>query len=569
MIDASIGPRQAATVMPWFKRSRVCIFAMTLLSQGPSALGDEWKDCVLSPTPRRLSACTRLADRPNAEPKTVAKALIFRGQAYRNRGDNQRAIADYNRARQLDPGQSLLILGLTLTAKGEFDLAATALEDRTRQAPKDAIAHNALGNVRLRRNELDRAIDAYSAAAKADPSFAFAYRNRGYVLGVKRERDRAIEDFNKAIALNPTFEDAYNSRGVVLDAMGERKRAIADFDKAIELDPGFARPYNNRGNVHRQNGETDKALADYNTAIRLDPRFSPTYFNRGDLFARRKEVDKALADFREVVKLGADNDGDRRRKELAAERIDRMLRQQGQPGVARGRVALVIGNSAYKHTSKLANPKNDARSMAAAFRRLGFASVLEHYDLSREQTLRVLRDFGDVAERAEWAVVFFAGHGIEMQGVNYIIPVDAKLARDTDVEDEAISLSKLQAKADAANKLGLVILDACRNNPFAARMIRSMGATRSVGRGFAPVEPEGNVLVVYAAKHGTTALDGDGSNSPFTASLLGNIEEPQLEINFLFRRVRDAVRKVTNRQQEPFIYGSLTSEPLYFRTATP
>jgi uncharacterized caspase-like protein len=141
------------------------------------------------------------------------------------------------------------------------------------------------------------------------------------------------------------------------------------------------------------------------------------------------------------------------------------------------------------------------------------------------------------------------------------------LKRDTHAADEAVSLDRIQAKVDGATKLGLVILDACRNNPFLARMART-GGTRSVGRGLATTEPEGNVLVAYSAKHGTFAEDGAGGHSPFTEALLAYLEEAGLEINLLFRKVRDEVRKKTDRRQDPFIYGSLGSEPLYFRSAT-
>jgi uncharacterized caspase-like protein len=187
--------------------------------------------------------------------------------------------------------------------------------------------------------------------------------------------------------------------------------------------------------------------------------------------------------------------------------------------------------------------------------------------VTHKELQQALRDFGDLAEKAEWAVVFFAGHGIEVNGMTYLIPVDAALRRDTHVADETIPLTQIQGKVDAAAKLGLVILDSCRNNPFIAKMTRAAGATRSIGQGLARIEPEGNVLVAYAAKHGTTALDGDGANSPFTKALLASIEEPNLEVNFLFRRVRDDVRMSTKRQQEPFLYGSLGSEPLYFKSA--
>jgi hypothetical protein len=227
------------------------------------------------------------------------------------------------------------------------------------------------------------------------------------------------------------------------------------------------------------------------------------------------------------------------------------------------RVALVIGNGAYRSAPSLPNPSNDASDMAASLSRLGFAVTrLDHagFDAMR----RALLDFGRRARDAEMAVVFFAGHGMELGGENWLIPVDAELRTDADVEQEAIALKNVIASVDGAARLGLVILDACRNNPFDARMQRA-GRTRAVARGLARIEPLGNVLVAYAAKDGTTAADGTGRNSPFTAALLNNIETPGLEVNFLFRNVRDEVMAATRREQQPFVYGSLSREAIYLK----
>jgi uncharacterized caspase-like protein len=228
------------------------------------------------------------------------------------------------------------------------------------------------------------------------------------------------------------------------------------------------------------------------------------------------------------------------------------------------RVALVIGNSNYSDVGELANPSNDARIVAAALRRIGFAEVIERYDLDLAGMSRAIKEFGDKTADAGWAVVYYAGHGTEVNGVSYLVPTDAKLLRDTHVADEALPLDRVLAKVEHAKRLRLVILDACRNNPFVARMIRTAGSTRSVGRGLALVEPEGGVLVAYSAKHGTLADDGDGANSPFAKALAAYLEEPGLEINLLFRKVRDRVMKDTGGAQEPFTYGSLGVEELYF-----
>lgn len=170
---------------------------------------------------------------------------------------------------------------------------------------------------------------------------------------------------------------------------------------------------------------------------------------------------------------------------------------------------------------------------------------------------RAISDFAEMASDANVAVVYFAGHGIEVDGANYVIPVDAKLSRDFDIEDEAISLDRILKSIEPTKRLRLVILDACRDNPFLKTMKRTI-ASRSIGRGLAKVEPAiSDTLIAFAAKAGSVALDGDAKNSPFTAALLHNIAAPGLDLRIAFGRVRDEVLKVTNRHQEPFVYGSL------------
>ena len=167
----------------------------------------------------------------------------------------------------------------------------------------------------------------------------------------------------------------------------------------------------------------------------------------------------------------------------------------------------------------LSNPVNDGAAMATMFRRAGFDVVDSRHDLSALETRRALRDFADRASDADVAVVYYAGHGIEVDGANYLIPVDAKLERDNDMYDEAFSLDRILVAVEPAKQLQLVILDACRDNPFARNMKSSL-ASRAIGRGLAKIEPNGpNTLIAYSAKAGSTAEDGDGKNSPFTLAL--------------------------------------------------
>src|SRR5580704_6759462 len=228
-----------------------------------------------------------------------------------------------------------------------------------------------------------------------------------------------------------------------------------------------------------------------------------------------------------------------------------------EPAFAGKRVALVLGNSAYQNVPRLTNPANDAALMADTFKKAGFDVVVSQQDLGALETRRVLRDFSDSAAGADIAVIYYAGHGIEVDGTNYLIPVDAKLERDNDVFDEAFSLERVMLAVEPAKKLRLVILDACRDNPFSKTMRRTV-ALRSIGRGLAQVEPAGsNTLIAYAAKAGSTAQDGDGKDSPFTTALSQHLITPGLDVRKAFGFVRDDVIKATANRQEPFVYGSL------------
>lgn len=233
------------------------------------------------------------------------------------------------------------------------------------------------------------------------------------------------------------------------------------------------------------------------------------------------------------------------------------------------RVALLIGNSSYSAVAKLVNPPNDVAAMKQAFEAAGFDKVTPAVDLGHDDFIKALRSFEDDAQDSDVAVVYYSGHGLEMNGENYLIPVDAQLHADRDVEDEAISLERVLHAVSGARRLKLVILDACRNNPFSASMKRSAG-TRSLDRGLGRVEPEGSdTLVAFAAKAGTVALDGDGQNSPFAVGLAKHLFEPGVDIRLALGRVRDEVLGATRRQQEPFTYGSLGGDAVALSKVDP
>lgn len=226
------------------------------------------------------------------------------------------------------------------------------------------------------------------------------------------------------------------------------------------------------------------------------------------------------------------------------------------------RVALVIGNADYK-IAALESPVSDAVAVAEAIgQQLRFDKVILKRDLSAEGFREALRELARETRGAEVGLLYFAGHGLEVGGRNYLIPVDARLKAARDVELEAIALDTVLAQLDGVTALKLVILDSCRNNPFPL----AGAGTRSVGIGLARIEPEGNTLVAYAAKHGTMAEDGTiGGHSPFTTALLRHIAMPGLEVRQLFGYVRDDVVAATGQRQQPYVYGTLGGQGLFLR----
>jgi uncharacterized caspase-like protein len=259
------------------------------------------------------------------------------------------------------------------------------------------------------------------------------------------------------------------------------------------------------------------------------------------------------------------------------------------PARADTRIALVVGNSDYKYVSPLSNPANDAKLIAKTLAGLGFKLVGNgrQLDLTKPQFDQAVQDFGNAIQGADVALFYYAGHGVQVRGANFLVPVSANPTREVDVDFQMLDVNLVLREMEYGRaKLNLVILDACRNNPFRmapgneesgsrggtgnpVRMAPADGRSRGIGsRGLAAVEPSGAgaVLVAFAARDGTTADDGV-DHSPFTQALLTHIETPGLDIGILFRRVRDSVLARTNNVQEPFVYGSLPGQEFYFKQA--
>jgi hypothetical protein len=231
---------------------------------------------------------------------------------------------------------------------------------------------------------------------------------------------------------------------------------------------------------------------------------------------------------------------------------------------AEQRVALVIGNSAYTAVATLPNPANDARAVAESLRRLGFeVTALTNGD--KRAMDEALRAFGRRAAAAEVAMVFYAGHGVQVDGRNYLVPVDAHPPQQAqDLRYDFVDVGAVMDELSGARRLRIVVLDACRDNPIATQLNRSLGRALGGARGLAAPADMDNTLIAYATAADATAADGEGAHSPFTEALLEHIGDPGLDIRLMFGRVRDKVRRATANRQNPFVYVSLGGDSFAF-----
>ena len=234
------------------------------------------------------------------------------------------------------------------------------------------------------------------------------------------------------------------------------------------------------------------------------------------------------------------------------------------PAWAEGRLALVIGNGAYTAVDRLANPAADARAVAERLRALGF-EVTEGTDLTKAAMDQLIRRFGEQASQADVVAVFYAGHGIQVSGRNYLAPVDVKApAREQDLRYDFVDVDAIMDAMSGARLLRIVMLDACRDNPLAAGLSRGLGRGLGTSRGLALPAGLDNVLIAYATAPDAVAADGAGAHSPFTQALLAHIEDPGLDVRLMFGRVRDDVRRATRNQQNPFVSVSMGGEGFAF-----
>jgi hypothetical protein len=389
-----------------------------------------------------------------------------------------------------------------------------------------------------------------------------------------------------AVSLN-NLAGLYADQSRYADAEPLYQRALAINEKVLGRDhPAVVRSLTNLADLYQKHGQAAEGLPLIQRALQLNSKDARALETRARIREALDDFSDALTDYKGALALDPElkesRDGlDRITAKLAALQANNATPPAAQtpasppdvapapspartPAVLGKRVALVIGNGAYQKAPKLNNPIKDATAMAGMLKALGF-DVVEHQNLGFLELRRAIKEFSNTVRGADAAVVYFSGHGIEVDGTNYLIPVDAILETDIDVPDETYSLDRLLKVLEPAKRLRLVMLDACRDNPFARSMKRSV-SVRAVSLGLAPVELTGaNTLIAFAAKAGSYALDGqEGANSPYATALLNNLATPGLDLRIALGRVRDDVLKATNSRQEPYLYGSLGGEEIYF-----
>jgi Flp pilus assembly protein TadD len=532
----------------------------------PSAAADDLESCIKGTGDTRISACTKIIER-------LPKA----GFAYNNRGNEW-------------------------LKKGEYDRAIADYDQAIRIQPKSASALNGRGVARREKGEFDRALVDHDEAIRLSPKRAEYYNNRGIALREKGELDRATADYDQAIELDPKYANPLNNRGVVWKLKGDLERALTDYSEAIRLNPNYALAYNNRGDAWAAKGDLQRALADLSEAVRINPRFITALADRGSVYEKLGNVAAARADFNAALALSAKGIIAKHAQERARTRLAALsasppaaaTRPVTQPAVAAApptpaalpaasprtqtataplpaplpaprdasgrRVALVIGNSNYSDLRKIPNPQNDAEDLAAALKGVGF-EVLTGIDLKRNAMEDIFIRFARMARQSETALVFYAGHGLQYQGINYLTPVDSKVEDVTDLR-KLISLQDVIGDLQGASRVRILIVDACRDNEAIAQLASRLPASRSaaLNRGLARIEGADGTLIAFATQPNRVAADGAGRNSPFTQALLKHLPTPGLELRTLMARVRADVVDLTGGGQRPEVWDSLVGE---------
>jgi tetratricopeptide (TPR) repeat protein len=538
-------------------------FAQSRAQLGPLCTSEN------TPADAQIDACSKIIALKAFSGAQLATVYFWRAVGWNKKGDYAHVIADTTEAIRLKPEQALYNMrGSAYFDKGEYDIAIADFNDALKLGPPSGIIFHNRGNAWRGKGDYAKAVADYDMAIKLNPGQAFSYKNRGASKEALGDLDGALADINEAIRLNPALPSPLIDRTVIWRAKGDFDRAIADGSEAIRLaknpPPNIMTPpnsvvisaYIHRALAYEAKGDYEHAKADFATT--LEPVASDAASKANQATAR--------------VRLSLLTDAG-----AAPSPREALASPSGQktspsapvvmPAGGGKRVALVIGNGAYANVKALPNPPNDARAIARSLRDIGFA-VSEGIDLDRPAMQKMTRDFLREAVRAQIAVVYYAGHGVQIDGRNYLIPVDAKLETGHTVTETMIDMDTILAALDDPVRTNILIFDACRNNPLEPQTASS-APDRAVAAGPGLAAPASlgpgatfgaGTLIAFATAPGQVALDGEGANSPFSAALSRHIGTPGLDVQQMLTRVRAEVVAATQKKQVPWSNSSLLGE---------
>jgi tetratricopeptide (TPR) repeat protein len=538
-----------------------------------------------------IAACSRLIAGGKLKGAPLANAYTWRATYFSQKGDIDRALSDADARLRLTPadGNAFQNRASFWLIKRDYVRAIRDADEAVRLSPQDPDAWNIRAFSKQQAHDYAGAIADYDQAIKINPKAAGVYSNRGNAWQLNDDLTRALADHDRAVALDP--KDAthwYNRAGAQREA-GNLDKALSDAEKAGALAPKLAQVHAERGLIYRLKDDLPRAMAAYGRALSLDPNLISAYAARGLAHEASGDIDSAKRDFQTalniatggVVKSGAGGGplyfdaGSHRYHDIARARLAVLAAAVGGAAVpparadnAGRRVALVIGNGAYMSAGALANPAKDAAAIARNLKAMGF-ELSEGIDLDRAGMTRVIGEFLRNATNARIAVLFYAGHGIQIEGKNYLLPVDARIESGAELTADMTDLDTILAGLDDQVRTNIVILDACRDNPTIKNVTRVAGSSRSVNVRSGLAAPSGlgkgatlgaGTLLAFATAPGQVALDGDGENSPFSSALARHMGTPGLEVQQMLTRVRAEVVAATGSKQVPWSNSSLLGE---------
>ncbi|MBR0800461.1 caspase family protein [Bradyrhizobium jicamae] len=561
----------------------IVLWAAPCLGQSPSQLGPL---CTTETTPadQMIAACSKIIALKVFSGEKLATIYFWRAVGWNKKGNYPQVIADATEAIRLKPSVAIYNLrGSAYYDKGEYDIAIADFDDALRIGPPSGIIFHNRGNAWRAKGDFTRAIADYDAAIKADPKSAFSYQNRGISKQALGELDGALTDTNEAIRIDPSLPQPLINRAVIWRAKGDIDRAISDATEAIRLakakapanimtPPGsvLISAYTQRGLAHEARGDAEHAKQDYAAALEGRASDAGSKSNQATAMVRLallKEADAAPRKAAAAPPAAEASPSPKPATSAPAAATATPPAARAQAAATGRRVALVIGNGSYAHVTALPNPTNDARAIAKNLRDIGFA-VTEGINLDRNDMQTTIHEFLREAAQSQIAVVYYAGHGVQIDGRNYLVPVDIEFKAGGRITDAMVDMDTILAGLDDQIRTNIVILDACRNNPMGPQ-VATAGPSRGIEAGSGLAAPASlgagstlgaGTLIAFATAPGKVALDGEGANSPFSAALSRHIGTPGLEVQQMLTRVRAEVVAATRGKQVPWSNSSLLGE---------